>query len=293
MRERPACWDIPMLLRKSRTSYLLTLPAALTLLALLAYPLLATLRAAFWGEGGLTSAPLEAMLDGAGFWQVARNTAVFTLGSTAVSMLIGFLFAYALEFVTTGRRFFASVLIMPLAMMPVVSALTFGMMLNPALGVVNFLLKALGLGGPAWATDTKSALFTVMLVDIWQWTPFCFAIIHAGFRSLPTDVMEAARIDGASARRELFSISLPMLRNVLLVAFVFRFMEAFKAFDAIYVMTQGGPGRASETLVIRAYKEAFQFFKPEAAASIGLVLLVVTLVCTRPIGRALLKGQSD
>jgi multiple sugar transport system permease protein len=126
-----------------------------------------------------------------------------------------------------------------------------------------------------------------MMVDIWQWTPFCFAIIHAGFRSLPTDVSEAARIDGASATQELFSISLPMMGGVLLVAFVFRFMEAFKAFDVIYVMTQGGPGRASETLVIRAYKEAFQFFKPETAASIGVLLLVATLVAARPIGRAL------
>lgn len=281
-----------MLLRNSKFAYALTLPVTVVLLTLLIYPLIVTLRFAFWGDGGLTLSHFHDMIDIDGFWTVVQNTIVFTVGSTLVSMLLGFLFAYSLEFVETGRRFFSSILIIPLAMMPVVSSLTFGMMFNPSLGVVNSLLHQIGIAGPLWATGSSTALVTVMLVDVWQWTPFCFAILHAGFRSLPTDVIEAARIDGASERQQLFRISLPLLRNVLLVTFVFRFMEAFKTFDAIYVMTQGGPGRASETMVIRAYKEAFQFFKPETAATIGVVLLVFTLISSRPIGRALLKATS-
>lgn len=282
-----------MLLRRSRLAYLLTLPVVIALLALLVYPLLATLRAAFWGVDGPTAAHFAAMTSMDGFRQVVGNTVIFTLGSTAGSMLLGFLFAYALEFVSFGRRFFASILLIPLAMMPVVSSLTFGMMLNPAHGVVNAVLGMTGPGAPPWATGSATALMTVMLVDIWQWTPFCFAIIHAGFRALPADVAEAARIDGANAAQELVHVSLPMLRDVMLVALVFRFMEAFKAFDVIYIMTQGGPGRASETVIIRAYKEAFQFFNPGTAAMIGVVLLVVTLACTRPIGRILLQGGTS
>jgi multiple sugar transport system permease protein len=284
-----------MLLRRSRLFYAMTLPVVVTLLALLVFPLIATLRGAFWSDHGATATPFWDTIQGEGFWQVVANTVIFTVGSTVLSMLIGFLFAYALEFIEVGRRFFVSVLILPLAMMPVVSALTYGMMLNPALGVVNYLIRLVhlsGIRGPGWATDSKMALLTVMLVDVWQWTPFCFAILHAGFRALPADVFEASRIDGANARQELFHISIPMLRNVLLVAFVFRFMEAFKAFDVIYVMTQGGPGRASETLVLRAYKEAFQFFQQSDAAMIGVVLLVVTMLCMRPIGRALLKAEA-
>jgi multiple sugar transport system permease protein len=278
-----------MLLRQSRLAQLLTLPVTVVLLALLAYPLISTLASAFVVDGRPTLAIFHSTIASAGFWQVMTNTLVFTLSSTALSMLLGLSFAYALEFVEGGRRFFSAILIIPLAMMPVVSALTFGMMLDPALGVVNALLDMASLPTSGWHTETSTALLTVVLVDVWQWTPFCFAIIHAGFRSLPQEVSEAARIDGANAAQELFGISLPLLRNVLLVAFVFRFMEAFKAFDAIYVMTQGGPGRASETLVVRAYKEAFQFFKPETAASIGVLLLLVTLLCARPIGRALIK----
>lgn len=281
-----------MLLRQNRLAPLLTLPVVVVLLALLAFPLLATLADAFVTSGELSLASFRAVLAAEGFWQIARTTALFTVGSTTASMLLGFSFAYALEFVTMGRRFFASVLILPLAMMPVVSGLTFGMMLDPALGVVNALLDTVGLEGSGWATEPSTALLTVMLVDVWQWTPFCFAIIHAGFQALPTDVAEAARVDGASARQELIAISLPMLRGVLLVALVFRFMEAFKAFDVIYVMTQGGPGRATETLVVRAWKEAFQFFKPEVAAAIGVALLIVTLLIARPIGRMLLKESA-
>lgn len=280
-----------MLLRQSKLAQLLTLPATVALLALLAYPLIATLTQAFFSNGQFGLSNFSSMASTAGFWNVVGNTVIFTLASTGLSMLLGFSFAYALEFVESGRRFFSSVLIIPLAMMPVVSALTFGMMLDPALGVVNTMLDMMGLEGLGWHTETQTALMTVVLVDVWQWTPFCFAIIHAGFRSLPQDVSEAARVDGANARQELFDISLPMMRNVLLVAFVFRFMEAFKAFDVIYVMTQGGPGRASETLVIRAYNEAFQFFKPETAASIGVLLLIVTMLCARPIGRALIKAS--
>ena len=280
-----------MLLKRSKLAYLLTLPVVVALLALLAYPLVVTLANAFLVDGYPSLGNFGATFSKSGFWQVVGNTAAFTIGSTAVSMLLGFSFAYALEFVEGSRRFFASVLIIPLAMMPVVSALTFGMMLDPALGVVNAVLDMAGIVGPGWHTETPTALATVILVDVWQWTPFCFAIIHAGFRSLPSDVSEAARIDGANTSQELLDISLPMMRSVLLVAFVFRFMEAFKAFDVIYVMTQGGPGRASETLVLRAYKEAFQFFKPETAASIGVLLLVVTLVSARPIGRALIKAS--
>lgn len=280
-----------MILRRTRSAYLFTLPVTIALLALLAYPLVMTLAGAFWVDGRLSLATFQSTMRAPSFWQVTGNTVMFTLGSTVLSMAIGFSFAYALEFIEGGRRFFVSVLIIPLAMMPVVSALTFGMMLDPALGVVNAVLALAGIPGSGWHTETPTALITVMLVDVWQWTPFCFAIIHAGFRSLPQDVSEAARIDGANARQELFQISLPMMRNVLLVAFVFRFMEAFKAFDVLFVMTQGGPGRASETLVLRAYKESFQFFKPETAASIGVLLLIVTLMSARPIGRALVKAD--
>ena len=130
-----------MLLRRSKFAYMLTLPVAVTLLSLLIYPTIITLKNAFWGADGLTLSNFGSMASLDGFWAVVRNTLVFTIGSTVISMFLGFLFAYSLEFVTVGRRFFSSILIIPLAMMPVVSSLTFGMMLNPALGGRQFRVE--------------------------------------------------------------------------------------------------------------------------------------------------------
>ena len=261
------------------------MPLAAVLLVLLVYPLLYTLVLAFTSpSGAIGFGNLAAVVSASGFAQVAINSAIFTLASTALSFGVGFSIAYAMEFVGTGRRLFASIFILPLALMPVVSGLTWGMMLNPTTGVVNAVLRALGLGAPGWATQSDLALMTVVLIDAWQWTPFCFVIIHAGFQALPRDALEAALIDGATRLQELRLVIVPLLRNVLLITVIFRFMDAFKAFDTIFVVTKGGPGRATETLVIRAFMQAFQFYKPHTTAAIGLLLLVVTLLATRRVG---------
>ncbi len=267
-----------------RFARLMTLPLTGVLLALLVYPLLYTLALAFSAGGGPSLSNIVAVVTADSFGRIVLNTAIFTVGSTAISFLLGFSLAYAMEFVTVGRRLLAPVLIIPLAVMPVVSGLTWGMMLNPALGVVNYLIRALGLLAPGWGTDTHTALLTVMLIDVWQWTPFCFVVLHAGFQSLAREPLEAALIDGANRLQELRYVVLPMLRNVMLITLVFRFMDAFKAFDTIYIVTKGGPGRASETLVIRAFMQAFQFYRPQIAAALGVILLVATMLATRQAG---------
>ncbi len=264
---------------------LLTLPLTLALLALLIYPLLYTVVTAFRVPGGFGWQHVADTVRAPGFWQVVWNSVIFTLASTLISFVLGFLIAYAMEFVGAGRRLFVSIFILPLAIMPVVSGLTWSMMLNPALGVVNALLRAAHLGSLPWATGSGTALMTVILIDVWQWTPFCFMIIFAGFQSLPREPLEAARVDGAGPLQALVYLILPMMSGILVITLIFRFMEAFKAFDVIYVVTQGGPGRASETLVVRAFMQGFRFLKPDTAAVIGVMLLLVTILVTRPAGR--------
>ena len=268
---------------------LLTLPLTAALLALLIYPLIYTVVMAFKVPGGFGFRHFAETLNAPGFWQVVRNSVVFTVASTLLSFGLGFLIAYAIEFVSTGRRLFVSIFILPPAIMPVVSGLTWSMMLNPALGVVNAVLRGLHVGALPWATSSATALLTVIMIDVWQWTPFCFMIIFAGFQSLPREPLEAARVDGAKAWQTLVYLILPMLSGILTITLIFRFMEAFKAFDVIYVVTQGGPGRASETLVIRAFMQGFRFLKPDIAAVIGVMLLGVTMLATRPAGRFIHK----
>lgn len=177
-----------------------------------------------------------------------------------------------------------------MAFMPVAAALTWRTMYDPTFGILNHLLSFAGLGPVAWTTSPATALLAVVMVDVWQWTSFCFLILHAGFQTLPRDTHEAATMDGATPFQELLTISIPMLANIFIITLIFRFMEAFKAFDAIYVLTQGGPGTSTETLVVRAYKEAFQFNNPVVTV-IGLVLLVLTIACTRYAADKI--GQGD
>jgi multiple sugar transport system permease protein len=269
---------------------LLTLPLTIALLLLLLYPLLYTIFMAFKTTSGFGWQHFAATVAAPGFWKVVANSAIFTAASTLLSFVLGFLIAYAMEFIRSGKRILVSIFVLPLAIMPVVSALTWSMMLNPALGVVDALLRASHLPTFPWATGTGTALLTVILVDVWQWTPFCFMIIFAGFQSLPREPLEAAEADGASALQTLVHLILPLLSGILIITLIFRFMNAFKAFDAIYIITQGGPGRASETLVIRAFMQGFRFLNPQTTAVIGVMLLVVTILVTRPAGRFLQKG---
>lgn len=280
--------------RNTRFAVFLTLPLTITLAALLFYPVVYTVYHAFHAEGGgFGLANFAAVAETSGFWQVLGNTVVFTIASTLLSFLAGFSIAYAMEFVSVGRRLLVSIFVLPLAIMPVVSGLTWSMMLNPALGVVNYLLHFAGIAPQPWATGTHSALLTVILIDSWQWTPFCFLIIYAGFQSLPQEPIEASLVDGANLFQQLVHVILPMLKSILAITLIFRFMEAYKAFDIIYVVTKGGPGRASETLVLRAFMEGFRFLKPEATAVIAVLLLVVTTLVTRPAARLIEIGAEE
>jgi multiple sugar transport system permease protein len=268
-----------------RFAFLLTLPLTIVLLVLLIYPLLYTIVLAFTSNAGaLSIGNFIAVGTASGFAEVIANTLIFTCASTAISFLLGFSLAYAMEFVGFGRRLFSSILILPMALMPVVSGLTWSMMLNPALGVVDALLRDVGVHGPGWATAPDTALATVILIDAWQWTPFCFLIIHAGFQSLAREPLEAAVIDGATRLQTLWLVIIPLLRNILLITLLFRMMDAFKAFDTIFVVTNGGPGRATETLVMRAFMQAFQFYEPHTTAAIGVLLLIATMLATRRVG---------
>ncbi|WP_411036530.1 carbohydrate ABC transporter permease [Shinella sp. BYT-45] len=272
----------------------LTAPVVLGLLALLLYPTISLLVLSFRspsGEGPATAGTILSVLGSPAFWVNTWTTVKFTLLSTAISFVLGFSLAYAMEVVEKGHSFFLTVFILPMAFMPVAAALTWRTIYDPTFGILNHLLGSLGIGPVLWTTSPDMALWSVVIVDVWQWTGFCFLILHAGFRSLPKDTHEAAIMDGASPLQELMTITIPMLVNVFIITLIFRFMDAFKAFDSIYVLTQGGPGNATETLVIRAYKEAFQFYNPAVTAVIGLWLLIFTIACTRYAGNRIARGD--
>lgn len=148
-------------------------------------------------------------------------------------------------------------------------------MFNPQLGVLNYFLETLGLGRSLWTADAALVIPALALVDIWQWTPLVTIILLAGLQSMPEEPFEAARIDGASPWQLFTLITLPLLQTARVAALTLRLIDALKTYDTIKVITQGGPGIASETLNVLAFRTGFEFLRIGYASSLLTVLLIV------------------
>src|SRR5437773_8019231 len=161
---------------------------------------------------------------------------------------------------------------------PVVAGVTWRLIYNPNFGVLNGILRLFGLDTRRWTwlADPSLALPAVILVDVWEWTPFVFLILLAGLQAIPQEPYEAARIDGANAWQTFLHITLPLLIPAILVALLLRTMDLLRIFDQIFILTQGGPGFSTETVSLYIYRTAFRFFDFGYAAAMSFVLLLLT-----------------
>ena len=215
------------------------------------------------------------------FYHSVFLSLLFMFAVSAIEMALGLAIAlllHSIEF--RGKAAVLGILVIPQAMTPSIAAQMWKLMLNAEYGVVNTWLKAL-FGSPViWLGDGKMALLSVMIVDIWQYTPFVLLILYAGLRSLPNDPYEAAMIAGADKWQIFCHITLPMLKKLLYLAFLFRIVDALKLFDTVFVLTQGGPGRATELLSMHIFRLAnAQNGLIGKAGAVALVLLgLVTLL---------------
>ena len=270
-------------------------PALLVLIVLTASPMLLNLvlAFAFWRGGiedprwiGLSN--FDFLLGDTNFMNAVVRSATFTFGSVTAQMLLGLLIAIMLTRRLRGSSFFRVALLLPMVMTPVVSALTFKTLIyDPNWGLAGFLFDTFGLGRVAILSDVNMAILGVVLVDIWHWTPFVTIIIFAGLLSVPVEPLEASHIDGANAWQRFRFVVLPMIMPVLLVAGMLRMLDAFRTFDMIYVMTQGGPGRVTMTLPIYIYETMFSYSNFGGAAATGLAMTVFSIVIIAAFTRAL------
>jgi multiple sugar transport system permease protein len=276
------------------------LPATLLLVLLVIFPTLYTLALSFvrWN---LTEAepPSFAGLANyaflfreARFWDSLGRTLIFTVVSTATTLAIGMGLALLLNRPLPAKNLFRTLLIVPMIVTPVVVGLTWRFMYNPELGMINFLISELGFDKFAFLGRTTTSLASVMVTDIWQYTPFALLILLAGLESLPVEPFEAAWIDGASAANIFWLITLPMMRGPILVAILFRVMFSFNTFDTIYVMTGGGPGRSSETLVMYAYRLGFEQWHMGQSAAAALIMLGLVTLFSRIILKVLRESKA-
>jgi multiple sugar transport system permease protein len=231
------------------------------------------------------------LMKEARFWEALARTGIFTSVSTALTLVSGMILALLLNRRLPAKSLFRSLLIIPMVITPVVVGLTWRFMYNPELGMINFLLDRLGFEKIAFLGKTTTSLISVIVTDIWQYTPFALLILLAGLESLPKDPFEAAQLDGATEAQSFWWITLPMMKGPLLVAVLFRVMFSFNTFDTIYVMTGGGPGRSSETLVMYAYRLGFEQWHLGESAAVALIMLVLVTILSRIIIRAMKSGK--
>jgi multiple sugar transport system permease protein len=175
------------------------------------------------------------------------------------------------------RGVLRTVFIMPMMATPVAVALVWTMMFHPQLGVLNYLLSLIGLAPFPWVYDPGTVIITLVMVEVWHWTPLVMLIVLGGMAALPTDPYDSATIDGATNWQMFRFITLPLIMPYIMVAVVIRTIDALKTFDTIFVITQGGPGTASETLNIFLYLQAFQFYNLGYASAVVVVFFVIVV----------------
>ncbi|HEV7255234.1 MAG TPA: sugar ABC transporter permease [Mesorhizobium sp.] len=222
-----------------------------------------------------------ALFSSAEFWNAARVTAVFTILAVTLQLVLGVGIAALLHHETRGVPLLRLVYLLPMAITPVAAVFTFRMMFNPSLGVLNYLVRLFGLPPQDWLGTPGMALASLIAVDTWQWAPFILLIAAGGLAAIDEEPLEAAKMDGAGPVRLFFDHTLPMLFPFLAVAITFRAIDAFKTFDIIFVLTNGGPGIATRTLNLLAYKQGIEFLAMGYAAALAIVMLLVTIVASQ------------
>jgi len=247
--------------------YASLLPAVIVLAVLTVYPVANLLRMSLstiefaQGTDVWTWTPMRnlAMLAGDEVLRPAlRNTFVFVIVSVAVEMVLGLALALVVAELGRGKGWVRTALILPILVPPVAIGSVWKLMYNYDFGIFNQALVALGASPVNWLGSPSLALMSVIVVDVWHWVPFVFLILFAAVEGLPVDVLEAARIDGASRWQMIRRVQIPLLRPAIVVALLFRSILAFKVFDEVYLLTSGGPGTATELVNLHLYKVFFE-----------------------------------
>lgn len=232
-----------------------------------------------WWEADYVGLDLfqEVLTDPRFGWAVVRSLA-FATGSTVGCFVCGFALAYLMNRPFRGQAFYYILFILPMLTVPVVVAYTAEMMLYQSGPINDMITRLSGIEfKPAWLSDPNMALATLALLEIWNWTPFSFIIMLAGLSAIPKEPVEAAEILGASKWRIFWEVQLPLLRPVILLALVLRFLEAMAEFPKTWALFQGGPGSATETLPVYIFMTTWQYFEISKGAAMSYIVMILMI----------------
>ncbi len=267
--------------------YFMIIPVTAVLAAVAIYPFLFALRLSFTNAKtnnfqnpdwvGLSN--YINILTSGRFWDSTLLTIMYVGAALSLEIVLGLGLAMLAEKTTRGQRWYVSFLITPMLISTVLAGIIFRLELNQQFGIITYYLGKIGI--TANLLDTGHALITMILIDVWQWTSFIFLIAFAGLKSLPIEPFEAARVYGANAWQTFRYVTLPLVKPVLMIAVIFRMMDAFKAFDHIYILTSGGPDFATTTFSVLAYNYAYTTDHFGMASAMAVILLIIIILITK------------
>ncbi|HAZ27740.1 TPA: sugar ABC transporter permease [Candidatus Acetothermia bacterium] len=296
MKRRRSSRGFTRTLKHERQGYWFILPCFLLLGAVLGFPMVMAVLNSFgpiWTRGlsRLSLVHYERLLQDGIFWNSAVQTVYFVGATVALHLVLGLAVALALNSAIRGRRFFRVMAILPWTVPDVVAGLVWGWMYNPLSGILNDVLLRVGLiASPVeWLATRALVMPSVILADVWRGYPFAMLVLLAGLQAIPQEQYEAAKVDGASPIREFFHVTLPNLKRMIAIATILGIVWQARRFGLIWVMTEGGPARATEILSVLAYRQYFGFFNFEYASAISVVLALALLLIGLPYVRAVAR----
>lgn len=269
--------------------FLTTLPAMLVLITLFIYPLLFSLyvsftdynMAAVLGKRAINFVGLQNyknVLTDSAFWNSMRVTLFITVIAICVEFILALALAVNTSRIKKGRSYFIAIFLITIMMAPIVVALLFRFILNDELGLLNLVLRKVGLisADIGWLSDERLAKLSVIIVDTWQATSSVFLLLYTAIIAIPGDIFESADVDGAGRWRVLINIIIPSIKNVIMYSMVIRFMDLFRIFDSIFLLTNGGPGNATESMALLIFRTGWtQMDMSKASATSYLMMLVM------------------
>ena len=287
---------LAVLSERRYAGYLFLAPALIYLIAFSVYPLLYSVNVSL--RQFILSKPYLGMpwvgLDN--FWRVLSDshfhysllaTLYFTGAAVTIELLLGLGIALLLNRHVLGIGIIRTIVVIPMMIAPVVVGLAWKYMLDFDTGVINYFIRQIGIRPPNWLGDATAVIPALIITDVWEWTPLFILLLLAGLQAMPQEPFEAARVDGASSWQSFVHLTVPFIRPFILIALLLRVMDSLRTFDIPFVMTAGGPGRATEFASLDAYRQAFSYYYVSVGIAAAFVILIIITLLANVLVRAL------
>ena len=231
------------------------------------------------------------LFTSAEFWNSVKVSFVYTISAVGIELILGLIIAILLNQETFLAKVLRPLLLLPLMIAPIIGTLMWKLMMSPEFGVLNYFLSFIGMRDFQWASAANSAMFSVVMIDVWMFTPFIALLLLAGLRSMPAPPFEAAMVDGASRWFTFKTLTLPMLMPFIIVSVVFRLIDSLRQFDIIFGLTKGGPGATLMNFQVSAYTTAFTYTKVADGSALMIVNWVIIYVISMFLVKFWRKSQ--